>query len=184
MSGNGCSRSVNFWVKNPINKDKCPKKANSMFKQVKWIAMAMNFTYCAVREKVLYSMTQTCCRNSTLHVLEPAEFNSSLTLSMFSNQQQPSLLLQLWWIKIQNTHQNLPFDLSTALLHADLQSLWKQCATIIVLPGQSGEEEEGRGESEQDREILRTERKRRQSSMREVSLCEGTLREEVYHVMI
>lgn len=69
----------------------------------------------------------------------------------------------------------MPFDPFTALLHADLQSLWKQSALLTVLPGhdekQRGEEEEDEeaaGESEQDREILRTERKRRQSSMREV----------------
>lgn len=40
------------------------------------------------------------------------------------------------------------------------------------------EEEEARGQSEQDREILRTERKRRHSSMKEVSLSEGTVGEE------
>ena len=71
-------------------------------------------------------------------------------------------------------------DPSTAPLHADLQSLWKQHASLAVLSGhgeQRGEEdeedEESRGESEQDREILRTERKRRLSSMREVGLWEG-----------
>jgi len=62
----------------------------------------------------------------------------------------------------------MTFDPSTALLHADLQSLWKQCALLTALPGH-GEEEE----SQQDREILRTERKRRQSSMKEVGPCEG-----------
>ncbi|XP_074478172.1 REC8 meiotic recombination protein b [Sebastes fasciatus] len=63
-----------------------------------------------------------------------------------------------------------------SLIHADLQSLWKQCASITVLRGhgdkqtwEEEEEEEARGESEQDREILRTERKRRLSSMREMS---------------
>ncbi len=84
---------------------------------------------------------------------------------------------------IQNTDQNLLFDPSAALFHADLQSLWKQCASLTVLPGRGGKkreeeeeevEEEARGESEQDREILRTERKRRHSSMKEVGLCEGT----------
>ncbi|XP_059182742.1 REC8 meiotic recombination protein b [Centropristis striata] len=65
--------------------------------------------------------------------------------------------------------------------HADLLSLWKQRALITVLPGhgaeqrEEGEEEEEavRGESEQDREILRTERKRRHSSMREISSESG-----------
>ncbi|KAM7390670.1 hypothetical protein PAMA_008725 [Pampus argenteus] len=63
-----------------------------------------------------------------------------------------------------------------SLVHADLHSLWKQCASLTTLPGpeekQGGEEEEdgeeARGESEQDREILRTERKRRHSSMKEI----------------
>lgn len=86
--------------------------------------------------------------------------------------------------KILKSDQNLPFDPSPALLHTELQSLWKQCALLTVLPEdgekQGGEEEEeekeGKEESEQDREILRTERrKRRQSSMKEVSLCEATL---------
>ncbi|KAF1372874.1 hypothetical protein PFLUV_G00254420 [Perca fluviatilis] len=68
-----------------------------------------------------------------------------------------------------------------SLIHADLQSLWKQCASLTVLPGHGGqqggeeeeEEEEARGESEQDRETLRTERKRRHSSMREISSESG-----------
>uniref|UniRef100_UPI0037E7D45E REC8 meiotic recombination protein b n=1 Tax=Semicossyphus pulcher TaxID=241346 RepID=UPI0037E7D45E len=66
-----------------------------------------------------------------------------------------------------------------SLLHTDLQSLWKQCASLTVLSvygeNQRGEEDkEGvRGESEQDREILRTERKRRHSSMREISSESG-----------
>nr|QWV53788.1 meiotic recombination protein [Dicentrarchus labrax] len=67
------------------------------------------------------------------------------------------------------------------LLHADLQSLWKQRALLTVLSGngEKGEEEEeeeeaaARGESEQDREILRAERKRRHSSMREISSESG-----------
>ncbi|XP_067434438.1 REC8 meiotic recombination protein b [Thunnus thynnus] len=62
------------------------------------------------------------------------------------------------------------------LLHADLLSLWKQGASLATLPGceekqrrgDEEEEEEVRGESEQDREILRTERKRRHSSMKEI----------------
>ncbi|KAM7370063.1 hypothetical protein PAMP_011348 [Pampus punctatissimus] len=63
-----------------------------------------------------------------------------------------------------------------SLVHTDLHSLWKQCASLTTLPGpeenQRGEEEEdgeeAGGESEQDREILRTERKRRHSSMKEL----------------
>lgn len=82
---------------------------------------------------------------------------------------------------MQNPDQNLPFEPSTALLHADLQSLWKERASLTVLPGrgekrreEEEEEEEARGESEQYREILRTERKRGHSSLREVGLCQGT----------
>ncbi|XP_033988162.1 REC8 meiotic recombination protein b [Trematomus bernacchii] len=63
-----------------------------------------------------------------------------------------------------------------ALVNADLLSLWKQCALLTSLPGLWGgeeEEERARGGSEQDREILRTERKRRQSSMREISSESG-----------
>ncbi|XP_068565583.1 REC8 meiotic recombination protein b [Cebidichthys violaceus] len=56
-----------------------------------------------------------------------------------------------------------------SLLHTDLQSLWKQCASLTALPGHEEEEEE----SQQDREILRTERKRRQSSAREISSESG-----------
>lgn len=87
--------------------------------------------------------------------------------------------------QIKKSDQNLSFDPSPAVLHADLQSLWKQCASLTVLPEygekQRGEEEEKEDEvkveSEQDREILRTERRRRRhSSMKEVGLCEGTLR--------
>ncbi|XP_049912889.1 REC8 meiotic recombination protein b [Epinephelus moara] len=83
------------------------------------------------------------------------------------------------------TQRATPAQLFTApcgsLLHADLQSLWKQCASITVLPGpgekqrgeEEEEEEEARGESEQDREILRAERKRRHSSRREISSESG-----------
>ncbi|XP_010779262.1 REC8 meiotic recombination protein b [Notothenia coriiceps] len=65
-----------------------------------------------------------------------------------------------------------------ALVNADLLSLWKQCALLTPLPGLGGgeeedEEERARGGSEQDREILRAERKRRQSSMREISSESG-----------
>ncbi|XP_041670519.1 REC8 meiotic recombination protein b [Cheilinus undulatus] len=82
-----------------------------------------------------------------------------------------------------------PAQLFTApcgsLLHNDLQSLWKQCATLSSLPtfrenmrggeeeAEEEEEEEARVESEQDREILRMERKRRQSSLREISSESG-----------
>ncbi|XP_069573032.1 REC8 meiotic recombination protein b [Brachyistius frenatus] len=67
------------------------------------------------------------------------------------------------------------------LLHASLQLLWKQQATLTVLPGHDGnqrgeeeEEEESKRESEQDREILRTERRRRrQSCMKETSSESG-----------
>ncbi|XP_061570048.1 REC8 meiotic recombination protein b [Cololabis saira] len=51
-----------------------------------------------------------------------------------------------------------------SLIHADLLSLWKQQATLTVLPG-SGERSEAEGDS--DMEILRTERKRRHSRMKE-----------------
>ncbi|KAK5850136.1 hypothetical protein PBY51_014411 [Eleginops maclovinus] len=65
-----------------------------------------------------------------------------------------------------------------ALINADLLSLWKQCALLTTLPGhgrgeEEDEEEAARGGSEQDRETLRTERKRRQSSMREISIESG-----------
>ncbi|XP_029955940.1 REC8 meiotic recombination protein b [Salarias fasciatus] len=61
-----------------------------------------------------------------------------------------------------------------SLLHADLLSLWKQQAFITVLhPGGLEEEEEVGGESEQDREILRAERKRKHSEMREISSESG-----------
>ncbi|XP_031705629.1 REC8 meiotic recombination protein b [Anarrhichthys ocellatus] len=55
-----------------------------------------------------------------------------------------------------------------SLLHTDLQSLWKQCTSLTTLPGHEEEEE-----SQHDREILRTERKRRQSSAREISSESG-----------
>ncbi|GLD73792.1 meiotic recombination protein REC8 homolog [Lates japonicus] len=65
-----------------------------------------------------------------------------------------------------------------SLPHADLQSLWKQRAVLSVLPArgekqrrEKAEVEEARGESEQDREVLRTERKH--SGMREVSSESG-----------
>ncbi|XP_026218374.1 REC8 meiotic recombination protein b isoform X1 [Anabas testudineus] len=70
-----------------------------------------------------------------------------------------------------------------SLVHTDLQSLWKQCALLIVLPEdeekqrekEEDDEEEGTVESEQDREILRTERgrRRRHSSMKELSSESG-----------
>nr|XP_020470997.1 meiotic recombination protein REC8 homolog [Monopterus albus] len=62
----------------------------------------------------------------------------------------------------------------TSLIQEDLMSLWKKCAVLTVLPDhekkQRGEEEE---ESEQNREILRTERKRRHSSLKEISVESG-----------
>ncbi|XP_071764984.2 REC8 meiotic recombination protein b [Centroberyx gerrardi] len=65
---------------------------------------------------------------------------------------------------------------SGSLLHPDLQSLWKQCAQLTVLP-RHGEKDRGEEEDdeEQDREILRAERKRRHSSMKEVDLVESGL---------
>lgn len=51
---------------------------------------------------------------------------------------------------------------------------------LAVPPGHGDEqrgEEEDEEESEQDREILRTERKRKYSSMKEVGLCGGILRD-------
>ncbi|XP_026148251.1 REC8 meiotic recombination protein b [Mastacembelus armatus] len=64
-----------------------------------------------------------------------------------------------------------------SLLHADLQSLWKKCAFLTALPGeeekQQQEADELSGESEQDREILRTERKRRHSNLKEFSSESG-----------
>ena len=71
-------------------------------------------------------------------------------------------------------------DPSTALHHADLHSLWKQCASLTALSGceknqRWEDEEEEEDEKREDREILRTERKRRHSSMKEVSLSEGTV---------
>ncbi|XP_030611912.1 REC8 meiotic recombination protein b isoform X2 [Archocentrus centrarchus] len=64
-----------------------------------------------------------------------------------------------------------------SLLHADLQTLWKQQASLAILPREEkakgeveeGEEEEGRSESVQEREIMRTEKKRRHSSMKEIT---------------
>ncbi|CAK6951903.1 REC8 meiotic recombination protein b [Scomber scombrus] len=67
-----------------------------------------------------------------------------------------------------------------SLLHADLHSLWKQCASLTALSGcvknqMWEDEEEEEDENREDREILRTERKRRHSSMKEVSLSEAML---------
>ncbi|KAK6299745.1 hypothetical protein J4Q44_G00297780 [Coregonus suidteri] len=67
----------------------------------------------------------------------------------------------------------LPVELylapSGSLLHPDLLLLWKQCAVLTTLPRTRergrGEETEEEGSSELDREI---ERKRRDSSMREI----------------
>lgn len=65
-------------------------------------------------------------------------------------------------------------DTSTALLHADLLSLWKQSASLTALSGQEKkrrlEDEDG---EDDEREVLRTERKRKRSNMKEVSLNEG-----------
>ncbi|XP_053198578.1 REC8 meiotic recombination protein b [Scomber japonicus] len=59
-----------------------------------------------------------------------------------------------------------------SLHHADLHSLWKQCASLTALSGceknQRWEDEEEEDEKREDREILRTERKRRHSSMKEI----------------
>ncbi|XP_041824970.1 REC8 meiotic recombination protein b isoform X2 [Melanotaenia boesemani] len=55
-----------------------------------------------------------------------------------------------------------------SLLHDDLLSLWKQQASLTVLPG-SRAEQRAEGESEQDMEILREESKRRHSRRRETS---------------
>lgn len=80
-----------------------------------------------------------------------------------------------------NDNKTYPLTPSAALLHTDLQSLWKQSALLTVLPGhkekqrgEGEEDKEGPGESEHDREILRTERKRRHSSMSQVGHYEGT----------
>ncbi|XP_034998482.1 REC8 meiotic recombination protein b isoform X1 [Hippoglossus stenolepis] len=61
-----------------------------------------------------------------------------------------------------------------SLPHADLQLLWQQCALLTALPvhgknqsGEMGEEEEARGESEQEQEILR------HSSMKQISSESG-----------
>ncbi|CAI5673540.1 unnamed protein product [Oreochromis niloticus] len=61
-----------------------------------------------------------------------------------------------------------------SLLHTDLQTLWKRQASLAVLPrqekekGEEEEEEEERLGLEQEREIMRAERKRRHSSMKEI----------------
>ncbi|KAF6722941.1 REC8-like protein [Oryzias melastigma] len=55
-----------------------------------------------------------------------------------------------------------------ALLHPDLLSLWKQQASVSVLPGERRSEEE-----EEGMEILRAERKRRHSRMKEMSGMSG-----------
>ncbi|XP_074549086.1 REC8 meiotic recombination protein b [Halichoeres trimaculatus] len=78
------------------------------------------------------------------------------------------------------TKQAAPAQLFAApcgtLLHTDLQALWKKCASLIPILGAFEDEElegEANRESEQDREILRTERKRRYSSMKEISSESG-----------
>ncbi|KAM8823608.1 REC8 meiotic recombination protein b [Spinachia spinachia] len=60
-----------------------------------------------------------------------------------------------------------------SLLHTDVQSLWKQCASLTALPRHKGGLRGGEEESQRDREILRSERKRRQSSVRELSSESG-----------
>ncbi|XP_029935832.1 REC8 meiotic recombination protein b [Myripristis murdjan] len=86
----------------------------------------------------------------------------------------PEMLLDLPPLTKCKTPAQLFSAPTASLLHPDLQLLWKQCAQIAVFPRhgeqhrggeEDEEEEEERGESEQDREILRTERKRRLSSM-------------------
>ncbi|KAM9332607.1 meiotic recombination protein REC8 homolog [Pholidichthys leucotaenia] len=70
------------------------------------------------------------------------------------------------------THLAFPAQLFStpcgSLLHADLQSLWKQQASLAVLPEQA--EQHIDEEEEQERELLRTKRKMRQSS-KEVGVC-------------
>lgn len=57
----------------------------------------------------------------------------------------------------------------TTLIDSDLQSLWKKSA-FVTARDQLGEGEDA---EEQDREILRTERKRRHSAMKEISSDSG-----------
>ncbi|KAM4543461.1 REC8 meiotic recombination protein b [Fundulus diaphanus] len=59
-----------------------------------------------------------------------------------------------------------------SLLHPNLLSLWKQRASITVL-SESGAMRGAEGESEQDMETLRLERKRRHSRMKEMSSESG-----------
>ncbi|XP_043960113.1 REC8 meiotic recombination protein b isoform X2 [Gambusia affinis] len=59
-----------------------------------------------------------------------------------------------------------------SLVHPDLLSLWKQRASIAV-QSESGAAQRAEEESEQDMEILRTERKRRHSRMKEMSSQSG-----------
>ncbi|CAJ1082425.1 REC8 meiotic recombination protein b [Xyrichtys novacula] len=84
-------------------------------------------------------------------------------------QDLPGVLLDL----LSLTKRPAPAQLFTApcgsLLNTDLQTVWKKCASLAVFM----EEEEVRGESELDREVLRTERKRRYSSMKEISSESG-----------
>lgn len=60
-----------------------------------------------------------------------------------------------------------PLPTSAALVHPNLLSLWKQRASIAV-QSESGATQRAAEESEQDMEILRTERKRRHSRVKEV----------------
>ncbi|XP_054893374.1 REC8 meiotic recombination protein b isoform X2 [Poeciliopsis prolifica] len=59
-----------------------------------------------------------------------------------------------------------------SLVHPDLLSLWKQRASIAI-QRKSGAAQRAEEESEQDMEILRTERKRRHSRMKEMSSQSG-----------
>ncbi|KAM4718049.1 REC8 meiotic recombination protein b [Anableps anableps] len=59
-----------------------------------------------------------------------------------------------------------------SLLHPSLLSLWKQRASIAIL-SESGAMQRAEGELEQDVEMLRTERKRRHSCMKEISSESG-----------
>ncbi|KAF7213687.1 REC8 meiotic recombination protein b isoform X1 [Nothobranchius furzeri] len=74
------------------------------------------------------------------------------------------------------THHVAPAQLFSApcgpLLHPDLLLLWKQHASLAILP-ESEEVLGAGGESEQDMEVLRDERKRRHSRMKETSSESG-----------